>query len=69
VPDLEALTQLAKVEAGRDNLLAVSVQDKFYYVTNFTAYSRNSLVYLPWGIPFIMNTSVSILFSLDFGVQ
>ncbi len=52
----------ADVDGGRDKRRLASRKDNLSSVTSFTASSRNSFVYLPWGIPF-MRTPPSVYFT------
>ncbi len=50
----EGVRVVVSVEGARDNRRAASGNDSFSSVTSFTASWRNSRVYLPCGIPFML---------------
>ncbi|GEM_PF-1648546 len=52
--DEQEIAQFPTVDGGNDNLQAAAGIVMFPSVTSFTASSRNSFVYLPCGIPFIL---------------
>jgi len=53
-PTLYAFTQVTNVDGGKGSRRAASGNDMLSSVTISTASSRNSFVYLPCGIPFIL---------------
>ncbi len=64
LPALDALTQFPIVEGGNDNHRPASGNVSPPSVTSFTASSRNSFVYVPFGILFISTPPFSILLKL-----
>jgi hypothetical protein len=49
LPALNFFTQLTIVDGGNESRRPASGTDSLSSVTSFTASSRNSLLYLPWG--------------------
>src|SRR4030042_3012704 len=62
LPALNCFTQLTMVDGGNESRRPASGTDSLPSITSFTASSRNSLLYLPWG-PLFNLTPPSLYFT------